>query len=48
MRVKIKQGENVEEEFCPKCQERLTIQMKDGDVEVFECKNCKFKVEKKE
>ena len=42
-----KQGEKVEGEFCPKCQERLIVQMKNGDVEVFECNNCKFKMEKK-
>lgn len=32
--------------YCPKCKDTLTVTSKDGDVEVFECENCKFKIKK--
>jgi len=41
-----KQGENIEIESCPKCNEELVIQMKDG-TEVLKCKGCKFIKHKK-
>jgi predicted RNA-binding Zn-ribbon protein involved in translation (DUF1610 family) len=42
-----KEGQKVTEKKCPKCNEELVVQMKDGTTEVFECENCKFKMEKK-
>ena len=42
-----KQGDIVNEEHCPKCKDSIMIKLKSGEIEVFECENCKFKVKKK-
>jgi DNA-directed RNA polymerase subunit M/transcription elongation factor TFIIS len=48
MNKKISQeGEKIKIQRCPKCNDELIVQMKDGGTEVFECSNCKFKVNKK-
>jgi predicted nucleic acid-binding Zn ribbon protein len=39
--------EKFKAEYCPKCKDKLMIETKQGDIEVFECENCKFKKEKK-
>lgn len=44
----INQGEKFNGEFCPKCNDRLIVKMKDEGTQVFECENCKFKIEKNE
>jgi Zn ribbon nucleic-acid-binding protein len=33
---------------CPHCTDEVLVQLKDGQIEVFECKNCKFRVKKNE
>lgn len=42
-----KKGEKVTEEFCPHCKDKLVVSQSDGESEVFECVNCKFKISKK-
>ncbi len=37
----------IEVEYCPKCKDVEMVKLKSGEIEVFECENCKFKVEKK-
>jgi hypothetical protein len=32
---------------CPKCKDEIMLRVPSGDIEVFECQGCKFKVEKK-
>lgn len=34
-------------EYCPKCKDMKMVRLESGEVEVFECENCKFKVEKR-
>lgn len=48
-KIKIaEQGDKVMEEVCPKCNDNLVIQMDNGGTEFFECKNCRFRIIKKE
>ncbi len=39
--------EEIKEIYCPKCKDLVSVEMKDGSVETFICKNCKFKIKKK-
>ena len=46
-KIKIaEQGDKITEKFCPHCHDELVVKV-DGDAEVFECENCKFKIKKK-
>lgn len=31
-------------EYCPKCKDEKMVKLKSGDIVVFECQNCKFKI----
>ena len=42
-----KKGDKVKVEKCPHCNERLVVDLGGGDSEVFVCKNCSFKIKKK-
>ena len=37
----------IKAEYCPKCRDVKMVRLDNGEVEVFECENCKFKVERK-
>jgi Zn ribbon nucleic-acid-binding protein len=39
--------EKIKAEYCPKCRDKKMVQLKSGEIEIFECENCKFRVEKK-
>lgn len=43
-----KQGDKITEDFCPKCKDKLVVLLDNGESEVYECKNCRFKVIKKD
>ena len=38
----------IEIKYCPKCKDTEMVKLESGEVEVFECVNCKFKVKKNE
>jgi ribosomal protein L37AE/L43A len=38
--------EKIKAEYCPKCKDEIMVESKSGDIEVFECENCKFKIKK--
>ena len=41
-----KASEKITAKYCPKCKDIKMVKLKSGDVEVFECENCKFKIKK--
>lgn len=34
----------IEQEYCPNCEDTVKIEMKDGKVNTFICENCKFEI----
>ena len=41
-------AKKIEAKKCPHCTDEVMVQLKDGQIEVFECQNCKFKMKKNE
>lgn len=39
--------DEVKEAYCPHCDDVVEVEMKDGSVESFICKNCKFEIKRK-
>lgn len=40
--------EKIKAKYCPKCKDVKMIELKSGEVEVFICDKCKFKISKNE
>jgi Zn ribbon nucleic-acid-binding protein len=38
--------EKIVAQYCPHCEDTKMVQLESGDIEVFECENCKFKIKK--
>jgi len=47
MKRKVKIKKEIETVYCPKCNDTEMIRLESGQVEIFECKNCKFKIKRK-
>ena len=37
----------IEEKYCPNCDDKVTVTMKDGSVDTFICENCKFEIKRR-
>jgi len=35
-------AKKVKAKYCPKCNDELKVELKNGEIEVFKCENCKF------
>ncbi len=41
-----KASEKITAKYCPNCKDETMVRLESGEVEVFECENCKFKIKK--
>ncbi|MEM4181556.1 MAG: hypothetical protein QXX68_00110 [Candidatus Pacearchaeota archaeon] len=39
--------DEIKEIYCPNCKDVVQVEMKDGSVDSFICKNCKFEIKRK-
>lgn len=39
--------DKIKAEYCPRCTDEVMVESRSGDMEVFECENCKFKFKRK-
>jgi hypothetical protein len=37
----------IKAKYCPKCKDEKMVELKNGEIVVFECQNCKFREDKK-
>lgn len=42
-----KESKKFEADYCPNCKDVKMVRLESGEMEVFECENCKFKTGKK-
>jgi hypothetical protein len=38
--------QEIEERYCPHCEDKVKVKMKDGSVDTFICDNCQFEIKK--
>jgi predicted RNA-binding Zn-ribbon protein involved in translation (DUF1610 family) len=44
---KVSYKKKVVEKYCPNCEDKVQVTMKDGSVDTFICDNCKFEIKEK-